>query len=84
LGQRKNRRNMLTMDEYKVVDRVYPNYLELGDLIKVSNEVYQVVNLKDTPSGYDVVVLDNYDDTKIISIPDNKLVSLVMQDDIFE
>lgn len=75
---------MLTMDEYKVVDRVYPNYLELGDLIKVSNEVYQVVNLKDTPSGYDVVVLDNYDDTKIISIPDNKLVSLVMQDDIFE
>jgi hypothetical protein len=74
---------MITMEEYKVIDRIYPNYLELGDLIKVGNEVYQVVNLKDTPVGFDVVVLDNYDDTKVISIPDNKLVSLVIQDDIY-
>ena len=71
------------MEEYKVIDRIYPNYLELGDLIKVGSEVYQVVNLKDTPTGFDVVVLDNYDDTKVISIPDNKLVSLVIQDDIY-
>lgn len=74
---------MITMEEYKVIDRIYPNYLELGDLIKVGSEVYQVVNLKDTPTGFDVVVLDNYDDTKVISIPDNKLVSLVIQDDIY-
>ena len=71
------------MEEYKVIDRIYPNYLELGDLIKVGSEVYQVVNLKDTPTGFDVVVLDNYDDTKVISIPDNKLVNLVIQDDIY-
>ena len=74
---------MITMEEYKVIDRIYPNYLELGDLIKVGSEVYQVVNLKDTPTGFDVVVLDNYDDTKVISIPDNKLVSLVIQDNIY-
>lgn len=74
---------MITMEEYKVIDKIYPNYLELGDLIKVGSEVYQVVNLKDTPTGFDVVVLDNYDDTKVISIPDNKLVSLVIQDDIY-
>lgn len=74
---------MITMEEYKVIDRIYPNYLELGDLIKVGSEVYQVVNLKDTPTGFDVVVLDNYDDTKVISIPDNKLVNLVIQDDIY-
>ena len=74
---------MLTMDEYRVVDKVYANYLEVGDLIKVGSEVYQVVNLKDTPSGFDVVVLDNYDEAKIISIPDNKLVNLVMQDSVY-
>lgn len=74
---------MITMEEYKVIDRIYPNYLELGDLIKVGSDVYQVVNLKDTPTGFDVVVLDNYDDTKVISIPDNKLVNLVIQDDIY-
>lgn len=71
---------MLTMDEYIVIDSVLPNYLEKGDLIKVKSEVYEVVNLVDTDSGFDVVVLDNYYETKIISIPDNKHVLLVSSD----
>lgn len=75
---------MLTMEEYKVVDRVYPNYLELGDLIKIKGEVFQVINLKDTPNGFDIVVLDNYDETKIVSVPDDKMVSLVLQDNLTE
>jgi len=75
---------MLTMDEYKIVDSIYPNYLEVGDLIKVKDEVFQVLNLKDTPSGFDIVVLDNYDETKIISVPDEKKVNLVLQDNLTE
>lgn len=75
---------MLTMEEYKIVDRVYPNYLELGDLIKIKGEVFQVINLKDTPNGFDIVVLDNYDETKIVSVPDDKMVSLVLQDNLTE
>ena len=75
---------MLTIEEYKVVDRVYPNYLELGDLIKIKDEVFQVINLKDTPTGFDIVVLDNYDETKIVSVPDDKMVSLVLQDNLTE
>jgi len=71
---------MLTMDEYIVIDSVLPNYLEKGDLIKVKSEVYEVVNLVDTDSGFDVVVLDNYYETKIISIPDDKYVVLVAGD----
>lgn len=68
---------MLTMDEYKVIDRILPNWLEQGDLIRVKGEVYQVVNIAATAVGHDLVVLDNYDEHKIISIPDGKLVSLV-------
>lgn len=75
---------MLTMDEYKIVDRILPNYLELGDLIKVKEEVFQVVNINDTPTGWDLVVLDNYDDTKIISVPEDKLINLVLQDNLTE
>jgi len=71
---------MLTMDEYKVVDRILPNYLQEHDLIKVKGEVFEVINLKDTPEGFDVLVLDNYDETKTISIPDNALVSLVIDE----
>lgn len=71
---------MLTMEEYKIVDRILPNWLEQGDLIKVKNEVFQIVNILDTPSGFDLLVLDNYDETKVISIPDGKLVNLVLQE----
>lgn len=71
---------MLTMDEYTVIDSVLPNYLEKGDLIRAKGEVYEVVNLMATDSGFDVVVLDNYYETKIISIPDDKYVVLVAGD----
>ncbi len=72
------------MDEYKIVDSIYPNYLEVGDLIKVKDEVFQVINLKDTDSGFDLIVLDNYDETKVVSVPDNKKVNLVLQDNLTE
>lgn len=69
---------MLTMDEYKVIDRILVNHLEQGDLIKLKDEVFQVINLSDTSEGWDIVVLDNYDDTKIISVPDGSYIKLVL------
>ena len=72
---------MLTMDEYKVIDTVLVNYLEVGDLIKLKEEVFQVINLLDTPEGWDIVVLDNYEDTKIISVPDGSYLKIVMIED---
>jgi signal peptidase I len=72
---------MITMEEYKVIDQILPNYLEQGDLIKVKNEVYEVINLIPTPEGWDLVVLDNYEETKTISVPDGKKVNLVLSDE---
>jgi hypothetical protein len=69
---------MLTMDEYKVIDTVLVNYLEVGDLIKLKDEIFQVINLLDTPKGWDIVVLDNYEDTKTISVPDGSYLKIVM------
>jgi hypothetical protein len=66
------------MDEYKVVDRILVNYLEVGDLIKIKEEVFQVINLLDTPNGWDVIVLDNYDETKTISVSDGSYFKIVM------
>jgi hypothetical protein len=70
------------MEEYKVVDKILPNYLEQGDLIKVKGEVFQILNINDTTEGWDLIVLDNYEETKIIQVPENKLVSVVIQDNL--
>jgi hypothetical protein len=72
---------MITMDEYKVVDRILVNYLEVGDLIKIKKEVFQVINLVDTPDGWDIIVLDNYDETKTISVADGSYLKIVMLED---
>ena len=69
---------MITMEEYKVIDRILVNYLEVGDLIKLKQEVFQVINLLDTSDGWDIVVLDNYDETKTISVPDGSYLKIVM------
>jgi hypothetical protein len=71
---------MLTMEEYKIIDRVLVNYLQENDLIKINNEIYQVINLKDTPEGFDIVVIDNYDETKIISVPDGSHINIAMEE----
>jgi hypothetical protein len=72
---------MITMDEYKIVDRILVNYLEVGDLIKIKDEVFQVINLVDTPDGWDIIVLDNYDETKTISVADGSYLKIVMLED---
>ena len=69
---------MITMEEYKVVDTILVNYLEVGDLIKIKDVVFQVIYLLDTPNGWDIVVLDNYEDTKTISVPDGSYLKIVM------
>lgn len=71
---------MLTMEEYKIIDTVLVNYLQKDDLIKIKEEVYQVINLKDNPEGFDIVVIDNYDETKIISVPDGTYLNLTMEE----
>lgn len=75
---------MLTMDEYKVVDKLLPNFLEEGDLIKVKGEVFEITNIIPTHSGWDLWVLDNYSEPKIITVPDDKMVSLVLQEHMLD
>lgn len=72
---------MITMDEYKVVDSLLPNFLEQGDLIKVKDEVYEILNIVDTPDGWDLVVINNYHDIVTISVPDGRHVLLVMEEE---
>lgn len=71
---------MLTMDEYKVVDKVLPNFLEEGDLIKVKGEVFEITNIIPTHEGWDIFVLDNYNDPKTISVSDDARISIVLSE----
>jgi hypothetical protein len=71
---------MLTMDEYKVVDKVLPNFLEEGDLIKVKGDVFEITNIIPTHEGWDIFVIDNYNDPKTISVSDDARISIVLSE----
>lgn len=71
---------MITMSEYKVIDTILVNHLEPGDLIKMKDEVFEVINLLDTPQGFDIIVSDNYDETKKISVPDGSYIKLTIEE----
>ena len=71
---------MITMAEYRVIDTILVNHLEPGDLIKMKDEVYEVINLLDTPKGFDIIVSDNYDETKKISVPDGSYIKLTIEE----
>lgn len=71
---------MITMAEYRVIDTILVNHLEPGDLIKMKDEVYEVINLLDTPQGFDIIVSDNYDETKKISVPDGSYIKLTIEE----
>jgi hypothetical protein len=70
---------MLTMDEYTVIDRILPNWIEQGDLIRVKGEIYEVMNM-DIGSGgmFKLLTIDNYGEVKTITVPDDKFVTIVM------
>lgn len=72
---------MLTMDEYQVVDRILPNFLEEGDLIKVKGEIFEVTNVIPTHDGWDIFVIDNYNDPKTITVPDDAKLAIVMEEE---
>jgi hypothetical protein len=71
---------MITMDEYKVVDSILPNFLEEGDLIKVKGEVYEITNIIPTHNGWDIFTIDNYHEPKTISVPDDARISIVVEE----
>jgi len=75
---------MLTMEEYKVVDRILPNFLEEGDLIKVKGSVFEITDIVATLNGWDLFVLDNYSEPKTISVPDNARISIVLSEYVID
>lgn len=75
---------MLTMEEYKVVDRILPNFLEEGDLIKVKGSVFEITDIVATLNGWDLFVLDNYSEPKTISVPDNARISIVLSECVID
>ena len=60
---------MKTMD-FKKVDTLNVDQLEIDDFISVNGEIVQVVAITPLSDGYAIMYLDNYDETDLIEVDD--------------
>lgn len=60
---------MLNM-EFKKVDVLNVDQLEIDDYISVNGEIVQVIGITPLADGYVIMYLDNYDEEDLIEVDD--------------
>jgi hypothetical protein len=60
---------MKTMD-FKKVDTLNVDQLEIDDFISVNGEIVQVVGITPLSDGYAIMYLDNYEESDLIEVDD--------------
>lgn len=67
---------MNLMSDYEIIDYLLLNFVEPGDIINVANQDYLVKEIEAAPEGWDLVVVDRYEEELELSLPDGIVVGL--------
>ena len=68
---------MTTMSDYEIVDFLLINFVEPGDLINYAGQDYLVKAIDAVEEGWDLFVVDRYEDEIDLFIPDAAIVGLL-------
>jgi hypothetical protein len=58
---------MLTMD-YRLVDVLYSNQLEVNDLIGLGDEVVKILSIESTKEGFTLLVENDFAEKEVVEI----------------
>lgn len=70
----------ITIMDYRIVDTLNADQLEVGDLIGLADEIVEVVNIVSTKEGYALTFKDEFGEKDIIEIDDNEKFDLYILD----
>ena len=68
---------MTIMTDYEILDYFLIDYVEPGDLINYAGEDYFVKAIDSTDNGWNLVVIDRFEDELDLFIPDAAIVALL-------
>lgn len=68
------------MSDYEIIDFMLIDFIEAGDLISFAANDYLVKDISATDKGWDLVVVDRYEEEIDLFIPDNTVVGLLSED----
>lgn len=66
---------MLTMD-YRLVDVLNADQLEVGDLIGLQNEIVEVLEIAPLKNGFALTIKNDFDEKDIVEISDDEQFEL--------
>ncbi len=66
---------MLTMD-YRLVDVLNADQLEVGDLIGLQNEIVEILEISPLKNGFALTIRNDFDEKEIIEISDDEQFEL--------
>ena len=69
---------MLTMD-YRLVDVLNSDQLEVGDLIGISNEIVKVLSISPLHYGYSLMIENNFGEKDVIEISEDDRFELFLE-----
>lgn len=66
----------MTSMELRLADFLSPNQLLEGDIIKLEEDFFTIDSIKETSTGVDLVVLNDFDEKVEVSLLDDETVEL--------
>jgi hypothetical protein len=66
-----------TMTDYEILDYLLIDYIEAGDLINHAGQDYFVKAIDSNDEGWQLVVVDRYEDELDLLVPDGTVVALL-------
>ncbi len=66
---------MLTMD-YRLVDVLNADQLEVGDLIGLQNEIVEILEIAPLKNGFVLTIKNDFDEKEIVEISDDEQFEL--------
>jgi hypothetical protein len=66
-------------DDYRFVDVLNADQLEVGDLIGISNEIVKVLSISPLHYGYSLLVENNFGEKDVIEISEDERFELFLE-----
>lgn len=68
------------MSDYEISDYIMIDFAEVGDLINFAGNDYLIKEMNYNPEGWDLIVIDRYEDELDLFIPDSTVVGLITEE----
>lgn len=70
----------MSVMDFRKIDTLYPDQLQVGDLIMLNDEIVHVIEVAELDNTYAIFYFDEYEEKTFIEVNDDIMIDLYMID----